>query len=172
MSSLKNIYLYPVKGLSGQPLTSINLAEGKPLPHDRRFALARPGVPLETDNPKWAKKGLFVMLMLDEALAKVQTHLDPETLQFEVHAGNRIIISVNLNEPDAKATVEDYFHHLVPTLPAPPMLVRSKDGHILPRRILRKPSAKRVLDGEIPRSIRPHRIHMPDATRQGRQSSG
>jgi GntR family transcriptional regulator/MocR family aminotransferase len=131
MSSLKNIYVYPVKGLSGQPLASVSLAEGKPLPHDRRFALARPGVPLQADNPKWAKKGLFVMLMLEEALAKVQTHLDPETLQFEVRVGNCTILSVNLNEPDARATVEDYFHHLVATLPAPPTLIRSRDGHFM-----------------------------------------
>jgi GntR family transcriptional regulator / MocR family aminotransferase len=131
MSSLKNIYFYPVKGLSGQALASVSLAEGKPLPHDRRFALARPGIPLQADNPKWAKKGLFVMLMLEEALAKVQTHLDPETLRFEVRSGNRTILSVNLNELDAKTAVEEYFHHLVPTLPAPPTLIRSKDGHFM-----------------------------------------
>ena len=131
MSLLKDIYLYPVKGLSGQALQSVSLTEGKPMLHDRRFALARPGVPLQADNPKWAKKGLFVMLMLEEALAKVQTHLDPDTLQFEVRSGNRTILSVNLNEPDSKATVENYFHGLVPTLPAPPTLIRSKDGHFM-----------------------------------------
>ena len=131
MASLKNIYFYPVKGLSGQPLENVGLVEGKPFPHDRRFALARPGVPLQAENPKWAKKGLFVMLMLEEALAKVQTHLDPETLQFEVRAGNRTILSVKLTEPDAKAAVEEYFHQLVPTLPAPPTLIRSRDGHFM-----------------------------------------
>jgi GntR family transcriptional regulator / MocR family aminotransferase len=131
MASLKNIYFYPVKGLSGQPLANVNLAAGKPFPHDRRFALARPGVPLQADNPKWAKKGLFVMLMLEETLAKVQTHLDPQTMQFEVRAGNRTLLSVNLNEPDAKGAVEDYFHRLVPTLPAPPTLIRSRDGHFM-----------------------------------------
>ena len=131
MALLKNIYLYPVKGLSGQPLASVNLVEGKPLPGDRRFALARPGVPLQADNPKWAKKGLFVMLMLEEALAEVQTRLDPETLQFEVRSGNRTILSVNLNEAGAKAAVEEYFHRLVPSLPAPPTLIRSREGHFM-----------------------------------------
>jgi GntR family transcriptional regulator/MocR family aminotransferase len=131
MSLLKSIYLYPVKGLSGQPLACVSLTVGKPLPHDRRFALARPGVPLQADSPKWAKKGLFVMLMLEEALAKVQTHLDPDTLQFEVRSGNRTILSVNLNETDARAAVETYFHELVPSLPAPPTLVRSRDGHLM-----------------------------------------
>lgn len=131
MSLLKSIYLYPVKGLSGQPLAHVNLAGGKPLPHDRRFALARPGVPLQADNPKWAKKGLFVMLMLEEELAKVQTHLDPETLQFEVRSGNRTLLSVDLNEPAGRAAFEDYVHQLVPSLPAAPTLVRSRDGHFM-----------------------------------------
>jgi GntR family transcriptional regulator / MocR family aminotransferase len=131
MAFLKSIYLYPVKGLSGQPLASISLAEGKPLPNDRRFALARPGVPLQPENPKWAKKGLFVMLMLEEALAKVQTHLDPDTLQFEVRAGNRLILSVNLNDANARATIEEYVHQLVPSLPAPPTLIRSREGHFM-----------------------------------------
>ncbi|MFT4117520.1 aminotransferase class I/II-fold pyridoxal phosphate-dependent enzyme [Bradyrhizobium sp.] len=131
MPLLKSIYHYPVKGLSGQPLTSARLTRGQPFPHDRQFALARPGVPLQADNPRWAKKGLFVMLMLEEALAKVKTHLDPETLQFEIRAGNQTILVVNLNESGAKARIEDYFHQLVPTLPAPPTLVRSKDGHFM-----------------------------------------
>jgi GntR family transcriptional regulator/MocR family aminotransferase len=131
MPLLKSIYHYPVKGLSGQSLDSVSLTKGKPFPHDRQFALARPGVPLQADNPRWAKKGLFVMLMLEEALAKVKTHLDPETLQFEVRSGNQTIMTVNLNESDARNAIEDYFHQLVPSLPAPPTLVRSRDSHFM-----------------------------------------
>jgi GntR family transcriptional regulator/MocR family aminotransferase len=131
MPLLKSIYHYPIKGLSGQPLASVSLTKGKPFPHDRQFAFARPGVPLQADNPRWAKKGLFVMLMLEEALAKVKTHLDPETMDFEIRAGNQTVLTVNLADPDARGTVEDYFHQLVPTLPAPPTLVRSRDGHFM-----------------------------------------
>jgi GntR family transcriptional regulator / MocR family aminotransferase len=69
--------------------------------------------------------------MLEEALAKVQTHLDPETLEFGVRSGNRTILSVNLDDPTGRAALEDYFHQLVPTLPAPPTLVRSRDGHFM-----------------------------------------
>jgi GntR family transcriptional regulator/MocR family aminotransferase len=131
MPLLKNIYHYPIKGLSGQPLASVTLSAGKPFPNDRQFALARPGVPLQADDPRWAKKGLFVMLMLEEALAKVRTHLDPETLQFEISTGNETILSVNLSEADARSAVEEYFHRLVRTLPAPPTLIRSRDGHFM-----------------------------------------
>ena len=83
------------------------------MPHDRRFALARPGVPLQADSPKWAKKGLFVMLMLEEALAKVRTTLIPTRFSSRC-AGNRTILSINLNEPEARATVETFSTSLSP----------------------------------------------------------
>ena len=35
------IYRYPIKGLSGQPLTRVELAARKPFPYDRVFALVR-----------------------------------------------------------------------------------------------------------------------------------
>jgi GntR family transcriptional regulator/MocR family aminotransferase len=84
MPVVSSIYRYPIKGLSAQPLSSAILEAKKPFPHDRVFALARPGAPVESDKAKWAKKGLFVMLMLDEGLASVNTHLDVETLEFTV----------------------------------------------------------------------------------------
>ena len=73
MPVLKNIYRYPIKGLSAQPLARVELEARKPLPHDRIFALVRPGAPFDTSDPRWGKKGLFVMLMLEEALARVRT---------------------------------------------------------------------------------------------------
>ncbi len=131
MPLLKSIYQYPVKGLSGQPLASINLIEGKPLANDRRFALARRSGPVKADDPQWAKKGSFLMLMLEEELARVKTHLDPETLKFEVASGNETVLAVNLNDAGANAAVEEFFHRLVPALPARPVLVRSNEGHFM-----------------------------------------
>ena len=72
MVAVSKICRYPIKGLSAQPLSSVTLEADKPFPQDRIFALARPGAPIDRDDPKWAKKGLFVMLMLDENLARSQ----------------------------------------------------------------------------------------------------
>ena len=65
MIAVSKIYRYPIKGMSAQPLSNVALEAEKPFPHDRIFALARPGAPIDRSDPKWAKKGLFVMLMLD-----------------------------------------------------------------------------------------------------------
>src|SRR5262249_11442799 len=56
MAVLKHIYRYPIKGLSAQPLSRVELQAKKPFPHDRIFALVRPGAPFDTVNPKWGKK--------------------------------------------------------------------------------------------------------------------
>ena len=131
MPVVTSIYRYPIKGLSAQPLSSVFLDAGRPFPSDRVFALARPNTPIDTQAPKWAKKGMFVMLMLDEVLAQVKTHLDIDTMQFTITQGNRQILVANLDDENDCARVEEYFHRLVPTLRAAPRLVRSRGGHFM-----------------------------------------
>lgn len=89
MTVVTGLYRYPIKGLSPQPVATVRVEAGKPFPFDRVFALARPGVAVTAEEPKWAKKGLFVMLMLDEGLASVQTHLDEATHVLTVRDGGR-----------------------------------------------------------------------------------
>ncbi len=131
MPVVTSIYRYPIKGLSPQPVSSIFLDVGRPFPSDRVFALARPNTPIDTQAPKWAKKGMFVMLMLEEVLAQVKTHLDVDTMQFTITQGNRQILVANLDDEGDCAKVEEYFHRLVPTLRAAPRLVRSRGGHFM-----------------------------------------
>jgi GntR family transcriptional regulator/MocR family aminotransferase len=131
MPVVTHIYRYPIKGLSAQPLGRVVVESGRPFPADRMLALARPNTPIDPRAPKWAKKGMFVMLMLDEVLAQVRTHLDVESMQFTVTQGNREILAANLDDEGDCAKVEEYFHRLVPTLRAAPRLVRSRGGHFM-----------------------------------------
>src|SRR5271170_2637400 len=128
---LRGIYRYPIKGLSPQPLPGVDLEAGKPLPHDRVFAFARPGSPIDPEAPTWTTKALFVMLMLDEALAQVHTHLEVETLTLTVSQGNRNVLTADLGDPESVAEVEAFFHRLVPTMRTAPRLVRALDGHFM-----------------------------------------
>jgi GntR family transcriptional regulator / MocR family aminotransferase len=131
MPVLKNIYRYPIKGLSAQPLTRIDLEARKPLPFDRMFALVRPGAPFDTSEPKWGKKGLFVMLMLEEALARVRTTLDVDTMQLTIAQDNHQLLSADLRDEAARTKVEEFFWQLVPSFRSAPTLVRSRDGHFM-----------------------------------------
>ena len=131
MPVLKNIYRYPIKGLSAQPLASVDLEAKKPFPHDRIFALVRPGAPFDLSQPRWGKKGLFVMLMLEEALARVSTTLDVETRKLTIMQGNSQLIVADLDDEAARARVEEIIWQLVPALRSAPTLVRSQDGHFM-----------------------------------------
>jgi GntR family transcriptional regulator/MocR family aminotransferase len=131
MVAVSKLYRYPIKGLSGQPLSSVVLDADKPFPDDRIFALARPGAPIDRNDPKWAKKGLFVMLMLDENLARVNTSLDLDSLRLTVCQGNQQVAAAQLADEADRAKIEHFFWRLLPTLPAAPALVRSADGHFM-----------------------------------------
>jgi len=131
MISVSRIYRYPIKGLSAQPLSRVDVEAGKPFPHDRIFALARPGAPIDRDEPQWAKKGLFVMLMLDEGLARVKTELDLDTLRLSVKQGNQQVAAASLADEADRTRIENYLWQLLPALPAAPMLVRSPGGHFM-----------------------------------------
>ncbi|HTQ03047.1 MAG TPA: aminotransferase class I/II-fold pyridoxal phosphate-dependent enzyme [Polyangiaceae bacterium] len=140
MRMVRGIYRYPVKGLSAQPLPGVELEANKPFPFDRIFALARPGVPLDPEAPRWAKKGLFLMLMLDEALAQVDTELDVETFVFRVFRGARgassrsareLVLEVDLTSPTGRAAVETFFKGQVRRLTAEPRLVHAPGGHFM-----------------------------------------
>jgi GntR family transcriptional regulator/MocR family aminotransferase len=132
MPVISGIYRYPIKGLSAQLVPRITLEPDRPFPHDRMFGLARPGSPIDPDAPKWAKKGLFVMLMLEEALARVRTRFDVETGDLKVFQGNAELLSVNLGEERGRSALERFVHDLVPTLRAAPRLVRAAEhGHFM-----------------------------------------
>ncbi len=131
MISVSRIYRYPIKGLSAQTLSTVVLETDRPFPHDRIFALARPGAPIDKDEPKWAKKGLFVMLMLDEGLARVSTDLDLDSLRLNVKQGSHQVTTGRLTDEADRAKLEQFFWRLLPTLPAPPILVRSVGGHFM-----------------------------------------
>jgi GntR family transcriptional regulator/MocR family aminotransferase len=131
MISVSKMYRYPIKGLSAQPLSSVVLETDKPFPQDRIFALVRPGAPIDRNDPKWAKKGLFVMLMLEENLARVNTSLDVDSLLLKVTQHNQQVMAAQLADETDRAKVENFFWQLLPTLRAPPVLVRSAGGHFM-----------------------------------------
>jgi GntR family transcriptional regulator/MocR family aminotransferase len=131
MATVTSLYRYPIKGLSPEPLATITVEPGRPVPMDRVFALARPGAAVDPEHPKWAKKGNFVMLMLDEELAQVQTRLDADTLTLRArdHDGERL--GEPLGTAAGRKAVEAFFGALVPKLEGPPRLVHAGDGHFM-----------------------------------------
>ncbi len=132
MAEVTAIYRYPIKGLSAQPLRGIRLEAGHPFPFDRIFALSRSNAKVDPENPQWAKKGLFVMLMLEEKLATVRSHLDIDTMRLSVTGlDGAPLLSADLETAAGRRDIEDFVERLVPTLQGRPTMVRSKTGHFM-----------------------------------------
>lgn len=78
-TKIESLTRYPVKGLSGQSLASVQLHAGQGFPCDRQFGFARPDSGFDPDNPKPLPKTKFYMLARDASLALLNTSLDEDT---------------------------------------------------------------------------------------------
>ena len=72
------------------------------------------------------------MLMLEEALATVRTHLDVDTMRLAItNPDGTPLLSADLDTLEGRQEVETFVEHLVPTLRGRPTMVRSKGGHFM-----------------------------------------
>jgi GntR family transcriptional regulator/MocR family aminotransferase len=125
------LYRYPVKGLSPERVPLVDLEPGKPFPFDRVFALARANSSISQENPSWAKKAIFLMLMLEERLALAQTRVDPETLRMTIRLDGQTRVTAPLDTREGRAEVEQLMGGLAyPGAPLP-RLVFNPAGHFM-----------------------------------------
>ena len=78
-TSIDALTRYPVKGLSGQLMTSVNLQTGQGFPCDRQFGFARPSSGFDPKDPKPLPKSRFYMLARDSTLALLNTEFNDDT---------------------------------------------------------------------------------------------
>jgi hypothetical protein len=83
-----SLYRYPVKGLSPEPLTSVPLAAGLGFPLDRKYALLRTEAAFDPAAPAWLPKANFVILMLHEQVAGLQTRYSAQGEQLSVRTAD------------------------------------------------------------------------------------
>lgn len=106
---VSSLYRYPVKGLSPEPLPRVALEAGECAPQDRRFAIARPEAKFDPQNPQWLPKANFVMLMRDEALARLNTSFDEATGELGIGQDGRPRLSARITSPEGRAAAERFF---------------------------------------------------------------
>ncbi len=108
---IESLQRYPVKGLSGEALASVELRAGNGFPGDRRFGFARPDSGFDPDNPRPLPKTKFYMLARDEALALLDTAFDEETgmLSLSCSANHgRFDVNTDLGRQQASAFLKAY----------------------------------------------------------------
>jgi MOSC domain-containing protein len=104
-----SLFVYPVKGLSGQPLQQVSLSEHRGFPGDREFALARPDGDYRPGSGEALPKSQFFMLARDERLAGLNTHLDSGTRHFSVIVAKHVVHESSWDSADGRQASAEFF---------------------------------------------------------------
>lgn len=103
------LYRYPVKGLSPEPLSTVEVKPGETLPHDRRYAIENGPGRFDPEAPAHLPKIAFLMLMRDERLATLKTSFDPETETLTVLRDGRQVARAKLSNSLGRQVLEQFF---------------------------------------------------------------
>ena len=69
---IENLFRYPVKGLSAEPLEGAILSPGQAIPWDRAFALAQGDAAFDPAEPAFLPKSNFMCLMRNGRIATLR----------------------------------------------------------------------------------------------------
>ena len=108
-----DLYRYPIKGLSPQAETSVEMVVGEGLPADRRFALALGSTRFDPTAPKPLDKGFFLMLRRDELLATLKTHYDANTRCLSIATPNGELFEADLGLATDREKTERFFQDYI-----------------------------------------------------------
>lgn len=111
-----SLYVYPVKGLSPEPLDSVRLIAGEGFPGDREWALARADGVYRPGTRKPVPKDQFHVLVRDDRLAGVRTTLR-EGRQLSVGVGGHTVLDADLESEHGRERTGSFFARML-DLPA------------------------------------------------------
>jgi uncharacterized protein len=128
-ASVKNIYRYPVKGLSPEKLVSTVLAVGETVPADRLYAIENGPSGFDPRAPGYLPKQRFLMLMRNERLARIDARFEEASHTLALREGGREAARGDLRTPAGRAAIEDFFAHFcADELRGPPQVLHAA-GH-------------------------------------------
>ncbi len=105
---IASLYLWPVKGLSGQPLEEAVIEAGKPLAHDRQWAIERGTQYFDPARPRHIPKGKFLQLVNTAKLAELDSQYDVETATLTLSRGGKQLARGQLATPAGRAIIEQF----------------------------------------------------------------
>src|SRR5690349_14619362 len=98
-AAVASLRWYPFKRVRPEPRARVTLSPGRCLPHDRRSAIALGSTRFDPARPEWLAKTHFVMLMRDEALARLKTSFNPATEELTIETGEGGHLAASLADP-------------------------------------------------------------------------
>ncbi len=103
------LYRYPVKGLSREALTTVNVSENCCFPFDRAYAIENGPARFDPKEPKSLPKVNFLMLMRDERLALLNTRFDEQTKTLSIAREGRSVATGSLETSVGRNMLEQFF---------------------------------------------------------------
>ncbi|WP_434444052.1 MOSC domain-containing protein [Lentzea sp. E54] len=123
--SVRELLVYPVKGLSAQPLDRVTLRPGHGIPDDRVFALARPDGEYRPGTRAGLPKKEFFALVSDHRLAGLGTHLDVRTEVLTARVAGHDVLKADLRTENGVADAVRFFARVLDLPPGvAPVLAR------------------------------------------------
>jgi uncharacterized protein YcbX len=128
-ATVRNLYRYPVKGLSPEPLARVELGAGRYFPGDRLYAIENGPAGFDPAAPAHQPKIKFLMLMRNERLAALRTRYDAVTSTLTIEEDGRVRVRADLSTNDGRLAVEAFFRRFMPKeLRGPPKVLAAPDG--------------------------------------------
>lgn len=106
--TVASIYRYPVKGLTPEPLASVTLRVGQPLPGDRRYAIENGPSGFTAADPRHFPKINFLMLMRNERLATFETSYDQDSHVLTIRHHGQEVACGDLQSDEGRAVIEQF----------------------------------------------------------------
>lgn len=126
---LKKISRYPVKGLSEEILSEVEVTGGRGLPGDRLFALALADTEFDPLNPRPLPKTLFLMLARFAKLAELRSFFDAATSTLVLRHAGTALAAGRLKTQAGRRTIEEAIvRSMGDYLNGPPRIVEA-EGH-------------------------------------------
>jgi uncharacterized protein YcbX len=129
MPRIAQIFRYPVKGLSPEPLARTELTAGREIPGDRAYAIAHGSTVFDPVHPQYLPKDKFLMLARNEKLAALGTRYKAETQELVIERKGKVVARGRLDQPVGRKMLEQFFDAYLPgEVRGSPRIVRA-EGH-------------------------------------------
>jgi uncharacterized protein YcbX len=126
---IASLYRYPVKGLSGERLSAVDLGRHETFPNDRAYALENGPSGFDPAAPAWQPKIKFLCLMKNARLAALDTCFDDASETLTVRRGGEMLLQENLGQPKGREAVERFFENFMENEKRGPIRLLQAPGH-------------------------------------------
>lgn len=102
------LHRYPVKGLSAEALDAVDLAPGRGLPDDRRFAVALGTTAYDQTEPAWLPKAAFYQLARNERLALLESRYDSQSEVLTLARSGKAVVHGRATDHQGRAVIGEF----------------------------------------------------------------